>query len=283
MMERPFLLLLFLGLLVFPQLGCDGTTLYTDQEEDDGPPEGWTLVWSDEFDGTTLDASKWSIQTGNGCPDLCGWGNNELQWYQEDNLVVENGLLVITAREEQVGENTFTSSRIRTKDKGDWTYGRFEVRARLPIGQGLWPAIWMLPTDEVYGPWAASGEIDIMELVGDVPDEIFGTLHYGDTFPGNTFSGNPFELRHSTFADDFYTFAIEWEEGVIRWYINNTLYATQTEWYSEGVEFPAPFDQRFHVLLNVAVGGNLPGNPDETTVFPQRMEVDYVRVYERTN
>ncbi|MEM9663310.1 MAG: glycoside hydrolase family 16 protein [Bacteroidota bacterium] len=277
----------FLFTLLLPAallLGCDGTRLTNDDvEPDEGPPEGWTLVWEDNFDGTSLSSDRWDIQVGDGCPDLCGWGNNELQWYSPSNIDVGDGLLTITAREEEAGGRDYTAARIRTINKGDWTYGRFEVRARLPIGQGMWPAIWMLPTDEVYGTWAASGEIDIMELTGDEPDKIFGTLHYGDTFPANVFTGTDFRLLNGTFADDFYEFAIEWEEGEIRWYINDTLYATQTEWSTAGAPFPAPFDQRFHLILNIAVGGNLPGNPDETTVFPQTMEVDYVRVYERTN
>ncbi|MGK7312819.1 MAG: glycoside hydrolase family 16 protein [Candidatus Longimicrobiales bacterium M2_2A_002] len=248
--------------------------------DDTEPPTGWTLVWSDEFDGNALDATKWSVQTGDGCDiDLCGWGNNELQWYQADNVTVADGLLTITARRETVNGRNFTSARIRTLDKGDWTYGRFEIRARLLQGQGLWPAIWMLPSDNVYGGWAASGEIDIMELVGHQPARVHGTLHYGGEAPANEHSGDWYQLDSGTFADDFHVFALEWEEGEIRWYVDGERYQTQTDWYSTGGPYPAPFDQRFHLVMNVAVGGNWPGSPDLTTPFPQSMEVDWVRVY----
>lgn len=245
--------------------------------------DGWSLVWQDEFDGGALDAARWEVLTGDGCSqDLCGWGNNELQWYQAANATVDSGRLTITARRESSNGRAYTSARIRTAGKGDWTYGRVDVRARLPIGQGLWPAIWMLPTDEVYGTWAASGEIDIVELVGHEPNRVHGTLHYGGPAPANTFSGSAFTLPSGTFADAFHTFSLEWEEGEIRWYVDGQRYQTQTDWRSTGAAFPAPFDQRFHLVLNVAVGGNWPGNPDATTVFPQSMDIDWVRVYRRS-
>lgn len=246
--------------------------------------DGWSLVWQDEFDGAALDASKWSVQTGDGCAvDLCGWGNNELQWYQGANAVVDGGLLTITARRESAGGRAYTSARLRTVGKGDWTYGRVDVRARLPIGQGLWPAVWMLPTDEAYGTWAASGEIDIVELVGHEPNRVHGTLHYGGPFPANENSGAAYTLPSGTFADAFHVFSLEWEEGEIRWYVDGRRYQTQRQWNSTGGSFPAPFDRRFHLVVNVAVGGNWPGNPDATTVFPQTMDVDWIRVYQRSN
>lgn len=275
---RPALCLAALLSLAGLAAGCDNSV---DVEIPDptATPPGWALVWSDEFDGTALDESKWSFQIGDGCPSLCGWGNNELQQYRRENVSVRDGRLTITARREPDG--TITSARIRTLGRGDWQYGRFEIRARLPRGQGLWPAIWMLPSDGRYGTWAASGEIDIMEAIGSEPDEVFGTLHYGGPFPQNVFSGRPLRLRFASFDTDFYVFALEWEERAIRWYVNNVLYQTQTQWFSTAAPYPAPFDQPFHLLLNVAVGGNLPGPPDATTVFPQTMEVDYVRVYQR--
>ncbi|HJK96327.1 MAG TPA: glycoside hydrolase family 16 protein [Polyangiaceae bacterium LLY-WYZ-14_1] len=273
-----------IGILVLSLAVGVTTTCASDEAAGPTDPteDGWELVWSDEFDGSELDLSKWSVQVGDGCDiGLCGWGNNELQWYRAENLTVADGLLTITARVEPVGGRDFTSARIRTLDRGDWTYGRFEARARLPRGQGLWPAIWMLPSDTVYGTWAASGEIDIMELVGHESSRVHGTLHYGGEFPANTSSGDSFDLSSGTFADGFHTFAVEWEEGEIRWYVDGRLYQTQTEWYSEGGAFPAPFDRDFHLILNVAVGGNWPGAPDLTTPFPQTMEVDWIRVYER--
>lgn len=243
---------------------------------------GWTLVWSDEFEGTSLDPEKWSAQVGDGCDiNLCGWGNNELQWYQASNVEVGGGFLTITARRESAGGRGYTSARIRTLGKGDWTYGRIDVRAWLPRGQGLWPAIWMLPSEDRYGGWAASGEIDIVELVGHEPDRVHGTLHYGGEWPDNVYSGAPHVLPVGTFADRFHTFTLEWEEGEIRWYVDGRHYQTQTEWYSTGGPFPAPFDQPFHLLLNVAVGGDWPGAPDASTVFPQSMVVEYIRVYTR--
>ncbi|MCA9759066.1 MAG: family 16 glycosylhydrolase [Candidatus Eisenbacteria bacterium] len=237
----------------------------------------YQLVWADDFDGTEVDTEKWEFQTGTGCPDLCGWGNNELQNYRPENATVAGGFLTIQARNE-TGEG-YTSARLRTRYLGDWTYGRLEMRAKLPIGQGLWPAFWMLPTDEVYGTWAASGEIDIMEAVGQEPSRVIGTLHYGGTWPDNTYTTNSYDLPSGTFHDDFHEFALEWEPCEIRWYVDGEVYATQDSWYSTGGPFPAPFDERFHVLLNLAVGGNLPGPPDQTTVFPQDFVIDYVRVY----
>jgi beta-glucanase (GH16 family) len=240
----------------------------------------YELVWQDDFDGTQLDLSKWEPQIGDGCPSLCGWGNNELQYYRARNATVTGGFLTITAKEENFGGREYTSARLRTKSKGDWVRGRFEMRARLPIGQGIWPAFWMLPTDEIYGGWAASGEIDIMECLGQTPSRVSGALHYGGPFPANVYTSNSYTLPSGTFHDDFHVFALEWDECEMRWYVDGVHYATEKDWYSEGGPYPAPFDERFHILLNVAVGGNLPGPPDSTTVFPQEMVVDYVRVYQ---
>lgn len=243
----------------------------------------WQRVWSDEFDGAKLDFTKWAVEE-----NAHGGGNNELQAYVDrpENVRVENGHLVLEARKENYGladqTRQFTSGRVRTKHRAEWKYCRVEVRAKLPGGRGLWPAIWMLPTQDRYGGWAASGEIDIMELVGHEPGSVLGTLHYGGKWPQNVHTGKPFKLAKGTFADDFHVFALEWEQGVIRWYVDGELYQTQTQWRSDGGPFPAPFDQPFHLVLNVAVGGNLPGPPDATSVFPQRMLVDYVRVYQRT-
>ena len=276
-------------------IGCDNSVeqMIPDAE---ATPEGWSLVWSDEFDGTEVDTTKWEFQLGDGCEeDICGWGNGEFQNYRAENATVEDGRLIITARQNIVGNDTlYTSARLRTLGRGDWTYGRFEVKAKLPTGQGLWPAIWLLFSEPTYGEWAASGEIDIMESIGSEPGEVFGTLHYGNTSPGNVFSGEEFQLVSETFNEDFYVFIVEWEEGEIRWYINNVLFQTQTsdDWFTGGANGDdedaedynpnAPFDHDFHMILNVAVGGNLPGAPDVSTFFPQAMEVDYVRVYERT-
>jgi beta-glucanase (GH16 family) len=242
--------------------------------------QSYQLVWHDEFDGTQLDLTHWEPQIGTGCPELCGWGNNELQYYRAQNATLAGGFLTITAKRENFGGANYTSARLRTRNRADWECGRFEMRAKMPIGQGIWPAFWMLPTDEVYGGWAASGEIDIMEYLGHDPDRVFGTLHYGGPYPQNQSSSGSFTLASGTFNDDFHVFVLEWEPCEIRWYVDGFLYSTKTNWNSTGGPYPAPFDQRFHLLLNLAVGGNLPGPPDPTTVFPQQLIVDYVRVYQ---
>ncbi len=282
-LASPPLLLVWAALAAAAAPGCRPDGGITALDPAVAPDSAWTLVWSDEFQGSELDPTRWSIQVGDGCAlDLCGWGNNELQWYQADNVEVAGGVLTITARAEPAGGRAYTSARIRTLGKGDWTYGRVDVRARLPLGRGLWPAIWMLPSEDRYGTWAASGEIDIVELVGHEPDRVHGTLHYGGEWPDNVYTGAPFVLPAGTFADRFHVFTLEWEEGQIRWYVDGEHYQTQTEWRSSGGPFPAPFDQPFHLVLNVAVGGNWPGYPDARTVFPQSMVVDYVRVFTRT-
>ncbi len=267
--------------------------------------EGWQLVWNDEFDGDAIDFSKWSHET-----NCWGGGNNELQCYTDrsDNSFIRDGKLVIHAQEEEFtgpaeplewggspGDATlpYTSARLSSKDKGDWTYGRFEIRAKIPGGQGVWPAIWMMPTDSVYGSWAASGEIDIMEAVNLGTEPSFlthGTLHYGGVWPGNQYSGTS-TVHASDPTQDFHTYAIEWAHGEIRWYVDDLHFATQTSegWYSEPVNAKTgetvvlvdgqPFDRDFHLLLNVAIGGNWPGSPDATTQLPVEMEVDFVRIW----
>ena len=236
-----------------------------------------SLIWSDEFTGTTLDINKWSYQIGDGCAEgICGWGNNELQYYKETNVTVSNGQLHITAKKERVQAKSYTSGRIRTINKGDWTYGRFETRIKLPGGNGLWPAFWMLSTDQVYGAWPLSGEIDIMEFVASTPDHVLGTIHYGDAYPNNKNQGANFYLNSGIFPDAFHDFAIEWEAGKISWFVDDILYLTKTA--QDLAPYNWPFDQRFHFLLNLAVGGNLGGTVD-TSIFPKTMDVEYVRVY----
>jgi beta-glucanase (GH16 family) len=239
------------------------------------------LVWSDEFAGEALDGSKWEAMVGDGTAVGLppGWGNNELQSYRPDNATVEDGNLVITARRESVDGHAFTSARLRTLGRGDWRYGRFEMRARMPAGQGMWPAFWMLPSEPAYGGWAASGEIDIVEYLGHEPDRIHGTIHFGGRWPDNLQASSDYRLAAGSFDDDFHRFAVEWEPGELRWYVDDTLYATRAEWSSTGGEFPAPFDREFHLIVNLAVGGNWPGAPDDTTRFPQRLVIDWVRVY----
>jgi beta-glucanase (GH16 family) len=276
----------FCILLIWPHLlnsGCNKNSTEPPQQNGDtlDIPAGWELVWNDEFNSGPIDLSKWEYEV-NGK----GGGNNELQYYtdRQENSYIEDGKLVIQALSETYtgpdGERDYTSARLRTRNKGDWKYGRFEIRAQLPSGQGLWPAIWMLPTDWVYGGWPASGEIDIMELLGHEPWKVYGTIHYGG--PGDhQYTGVQYNLTAGLFSNSFHEFTIEWDADEIRWYVDDILYGTKNEWYSTGQTYPAPFDQRFHLLLNVAVGGNWPGSPDQSTLFPQRMTVDYVRVFKR--
>lgn len=238
----------------------------------------WELVWSDEFDTPGApDPSKWTYDIGGH-----GWGNQELQYYTDrlENARVEDGVLVIEAREESFGGNDYTSARLVTRGLAAWQYGRIEARMKMPVGQGIWPAFWMMPTDSPYGGWPAGGEIDIMEYLGHEPNRVHGTIHSGGGELGHRFTGDHYTLESGTFADGFHTFALEWEPNEMRWYVDGDHYLTQVSWSSVGGPYPAPFDHPFHILMNVAVGGEWPGYPDETTTFPQRMEVDYVRVYE---
>ncbi len=244
--------------------------------------EPWKLVWSDEFDGAKLDFTKWAVEE-NGH----GGGNNELQYYVDrpQNVRVKDGHLVIEALRESFNQagvrKDFTSGRIRTKHRADWKYCRVEVRAKLPTGRGLWPAVWMLPSEEKYGGWASSGEIDIIEMVGHEPNKLHATLHFGGRWPKNQQATKAHTLPKGTFADDFHVFAMEWDRDEFRWYLDGKEYAKQREWRSESGEFPAPFDQPFFLIINLAVGGQWPGPPDKQTVFPQSLQVDYVRVYQK--
>jgi beta-glucanase (GH16 family) len=241
----------------------------------------WKLVWSDEFDGDSIDTSKWGFEI-----DGKGGGNGEEEYYTDkpENAHIENGNLLITAikdgTDSEGNKHRFTSARMVTKGKFSWKYGRFEARIKMPTGRGVWPAFWLMPQDNVYGTWASSGEIDIVEEVGDKPNTAFGTIHYGDKWPGNVHTGDKWIDPSGILADDFHVYAVEWEEGQIRWYIDGKLYQTQTKWYTKAAPFPAPFDQKFFIILNFAVGGAWPGRPSPDTVFPQSMVVDYVRVYQ---
>jgi len=231
----------------------------------------WTLVWHDEFDGRAVDTTRWSYEVNGD-----GGGNNELQYYtaRVQNSFVTNGVLVIQALKEQYMGRSYTSARMRTLNRGDWKYVRVDARAMLPSGRGLWPAIWMLPTDWVYGGWPRSGEIDIMEMIGHEPQKVYGTIHYGSSVQDHQKSGGSYVLASpGRFDDAFHVFTMEWDSVGMRWYVDGVRYYTTVH--------GGPFDQRFHILLNVAVGGVWPGDPDSTTAFPQAMQVDYVRVYRK--
>jgi len=247
----------------------------------DNPTSGdKVLVWSDEFNVNGLpDAGKWSYDTeGN----ATGWGNNEAQYYTSarlENAEVKDGFLHITARKESYQDHDYTSARLVTRLKGDWLYGRIEVKAKLPDGRGMWPAIWMLSTDWAYGGWPASGEIDIMENVGYNPYVIVASAHT-ETYNHVIGTQKNATINVPTCYSDFHVYALEWEVTEYRVYVDDILYFT---FKNEGTGYKVwPFDKRFHLLLNVAVGGNWGGAQGiDNTIFPREMVVDYVRVYQK--
>lgn len=239
----------------------------------------YKLVWSDEFNYTGLpDPDKWGYDTeGNSW----GWGNQELQNYTEarkENVWVSDGVLRITARKEKWEDKSYTSVRLRSKDKGDWLYGKIEVRAKLPAGIGLWPAIWMLPTDWEYGNWPSSGEIDIMENVGYIPDTIYASIHtkaYHHSIGTQKTSG----IYMPDNRDQFYSYILELDENNITISVDGNRFFSFVK--EEGGHEVWPFDKRFHLLLNIAVGGSWGGQKGvDDTIFPATMEIDYVRVYQ---
>lgn len=240
------------------------------------------LVWSDEFNKEGQpDSALWGYDTGDGCPGNCGWGNNELQFYTDnrtENARVRNGFLIIEAHREQTETRDYSSARLVSKHKGDWTYGRVNVRAKLPKGVGVWPAIWMLPTNWEYGGWPRSGEIDIMEFVGYMPDSLFGTVH---TERFNHIKGTQVSkgVYSGTLSSDFHEYSIEWNKEKIEFYFDGELYLT----FHNNHDGPEawPFDRDFHLVLNIAVGGNWGGKMGvDESIWPQKMLVDYVRVYQ---
>ncbi len=295
---------------VMRMLAAVAALLYAQSASAQATRTGWQLVWRDEFSGTAIDTTRWGFDLGNGFTSdsgrtfVSGWGNNELQCYTRDtsNVMVRDGLLHLRARKSTRDGCPYTSARVKTRNADGRalfaaTYGRFEFRAKLPVGRGLWPALWMLPQDDAYGSWAASGEIDVMEARGQTPATVLGTLHYGARWPHNTFTGKDYVLPRGGSIADFHVYAVEWEPGRIRWLVDGVVTQEQRFWWSssrqqdgQGVKptqeaelnpWPAPFDRPFYLVMNLAVGGNFLGNPDSTTVFPGEMAVDYVRVYRR--
>ena len=236
---------------------------------------GYTLAWSDEFDGTSLNTNDWTYELGTGND---GWGNQELQYYREENTSIEEGNLVITAKEENFGGRNYTSSRLITLGKQSFEYGRIDIRAVLPEGQGLWPALWMLGANFPTVGWPSCGEIDIMEMVGGDGKEntVHGTVHWDNNGSYANFGGSTTK-NSGTFSDTYHVFSITWDETAIRWYVDNVEYHV-IDITPAGL---SEFRQDFFFILNVAVGGTWPGSPDATTTFPQEMVVDYVRVFDK--
>ena len=255
------------------------------------------LIWEDDFDGSELDMTKWSFRTGNwqvapdGTPVVPGWGNQELQYYTDGgkNIRLDGSCLNLIARREdspeQFGQRyMYTSARIDTRNKFSFTYGRIEFRASCPVGAGLWPAVWMLPEGEEYGPWAASGELDLLEAKGRLPDRIFGTIHYGGAYPLNTHQEYTADLPAGAGIDSFHVYEVVWELGSITWLVDGRAYAGTTSWKSKapGIKPPAPFDKPFYLLINLAVGGSF----DEqamgrvTADLPAEFRLDYIRIFQ---
>lgn len=237
------------------------------------------LIWSDEFDQLALSPAKWVVYQGDGCPELCGFGNNEEQYYtaNSDNLEVKDGKLIITARKDSMGTSAYTSAKLVTKDLSSWKYGRIEVSAKLPSGRGTWPAIWMLPDAKTYGGWPRSGEIDIMEHVGYNQGMVYGTVHT-QSFNHKKGTQKGDSIRVNSAADQFHEYAIEWTENKIDWFIDGEQYHSFENTGQSSDDWP--FDQPFYLILNVAVGGGWGGKMGiDDTIWPQSMEVDYVRVY----
>jgi beta-glucanase (GH16 family) len=250
----------------------------------------WSLVWSDEFNGSVgspVNSTNWTLDVGDGCSaHICGWGNNEKEYYTDEPANVSlngSGQLVMVARVASTalscyyGPCRYTSARIKTQAKFEQRYGRFEARIKLPWGQGLWPAFWMLGANAPTTPWPDCGEIDIMEFHGSHPNSISSALH-GPGYSGNTPIVHTYTLHSGTFADEFHVFAMEWEPEHVRFYVDNSPYSTVTkatvEQYGARV-----FDHPFFIILNLAVGGNFDGDPKSNSIFPATMLVDYVRVY----
>ncbi|THH36543.1 glycoside hydrolase family 16 protein [Neolewinella litorea] len=266
-MNHPFLLLSGLAAVALALPGC--FNLEATGKTPAHPDRA--LIWSDEFDGDALDTTDWNFELGDGCPNLCGWGNAEKQLYTRENHRLVDGHLIITVRKE--GE-AYTSTRITTKDKRAFKYGRIETRAKLPVGQGLWPAFWMLGQNIDEVGWPRCGEIDILEYVGREPGQVFTTLH---TEAAHGDSGNSKVSRFADIEEGFHRFAAEWTEKEISFFVDDQLvYTFKPESYTEAVW---PFDQPFYILFNLAVGGNFGGHNVDDSVFPQEYIIDYVRVY----
>lgn len=239
------------------------------------------LVWQDEFDGNTLDLNKWAFDLGDGCPSLCGWGNNELVYYTQNNHRLQGGNLVIEVKKENLGGGNFSSTKLITRNKFSQTYGRFEGRIKLPKGRGLWPAFWMLSTGN---NWPMTGEIDIMEYRGDIPQRTFGTVHYGSPWPNNQYDGTTYDFNGDLSAD-FHIYVVEWEPNFIRWYFDGNLFKTITRVPNnlnpQSTNNVWPWNTNFYMILNTAVGGWFTGTTDQNLVALTKptMEVDYIRVY----
>jgi beta-glucanase (GH16 family) len=236
---------------------------------------GYTLKWSDEFNGNQINPNNWTFETGNNN----GWGNAELENYTSstNNAFVSQGNLIIEARQEPSSGFAYTSARMKTQGNQSFTYGRVDIRAKLPKGQGMWPALWLLGNNINSAGWPTCGEIDMMELLGQAPNKVYGTIHWGANFANHQSIGTNYILGSGSFDQQFHVYSLIWRQDSINMKIDDQQFfgASRNE-----VSSPYPFDNPFFFIFNIAVGGNWPGSPDATTVFPQRMIVDYVRVFQ---
>jgi len=257
----------------------NGTYLPTDNSGYSTPLSypGLTLVWSDEFSGTDLDLNTWNQETGNGSG---GWGNNELEYYTNStkNTFLSNGNLVVEARNETMSGFKYTSGRMTTQNKKIFKYGRIDIRAKLPVGKGMWPALWMLGNNISTVGWPTCGEMDIMELIGTYPSRVSATMHWSSAAGVHTSKGANYNLSTEDFSHQFHVYSLVWSQDLIKCYVDDNLYLTVTG--SEQGMAINPFNASQFFIFNVAVGGDWPGAPDGTTRFPQRMFVDYVRVFQ---
>lgn len=229
------------------------------------------LIWEENFDGNELNENNWNFELGDGCPHLCGWGNNERQIYTKENHKVENGNLTITAK---LKDSVYTSTRITTKKKFEFKYGKIEVRAKLPVGHGLWPAFWMLGGNISEVGWPKCGEIDILEYVGKEPNMVFTSLHTQDSH-GNTI--NTKKTKFENIEEGFHTYSANWTKDKIDFFVDDQLvYTFNPEAKTKDVW---PFDQSFFIIINMAIGGNFGGPDVDNSIFPQEYIIDYVRVY----
>ncbi len=256
-MNRKYLFLILVFVMVLGMIGLP--TVHAD----------YTLVWSDEFDGSAVNTNNWTFETGGG-----GWGNNELQYYKANNATVSGGVLTITAKRESYGGYAYTSARLKTQNKRTWTYGRVIARLKVPKGQGLWPAFWMLGNNISSVSWPRCGEIDIMEHV-NTDDLCYGTIHWDCNGYAN-YGGSRLVLNH---VDTWNNYRIDWTPSYIRWFVNGNQYWEAN--IANSINSTEEFHRPFFILLNLAVGGNWPGSPNSSTPFPAKYQIDYVRVYQQ--
>jgi len=271
--------ILFLTIALLSLLSCSNILVFGDDKMTN---DNWELVWEDDFN--EINTSFWKFEIGNGYPRNPGWGNNELQYYTEDNVYIEDGYLVIEARKEKkydsFGSYDYTSSRLKTQGKVEIKYGKIEARAKFPFGKGLWPAIWLLGDNITYVGWPLCGEIDIVEFLGHDKYSVYGTVH-GPGYSGRNGISRKYTDYDVNFVDNFHTFGIEWNENQISFFVDGNVYSTIKKEILKKRGLNWVFDNEFFFIINLAVGGNWPGYPDYRTKFPAKMYVDYIKVWQK--